>query len=69
MIGLFYLSSNAFMFSCIMLFEWFRWTSFFCYLWSSSLLVMLCVLADLFNQWYRQRQIDKWLREGDDDDD
>ena len=48
MIGMFYISSNAFMLSCIMLFECFRWTSFFCYLWSSSLVMILCVFVDAF---------------------
>ena len=69
MIGLFYLSSLAFMFSCIMLFDLFTWTAFYCYLWSASLLVMVGIALQLYQNWYRSRQIQKWIREGEDDDD
>ena len=69
MIGMFYISSNAFMLSCIMLFECFRWTSFFCYLWSSSLVMMLCVFVDIFHQWQRQREIERWISGEEDDED
>ena len=69
MIGMFYISSNAFMLSCIMLFECFRWTSFFCYLWSSSLVMMLCVFVDVFHQWQRQREIERWISGEEDDED
>ena len=69
MIGMFYISSNAFMLSCIMLFECFRWTSFFCYLWSSSLVMILCVFFDAFHQWQRQREIESWIRGEEDDED
>ena len=69
MIGMFYISSNAFMLSCIMLFECFRWTSFFCYLWSSSLVMILCVFVDAFQQWQRQREIERWIREEENDED
>lgn len=69
MIGLFYISSIAFMFSCIILFEYFSWTSFFCYLLGSSLLVMFSVLADIFKQWLMLREFERWIREGEEDDD
>lgn len=69
MIGMFYISSNAFMLSCIMLFECFRWTSFFCYLWSSSLVMILCVFVDAFHQWQRQREIERWISGEEDDED
>lgn len=69
MIGLFYLSSLAFMYSCIMLFDLFSWTAFFCYLWSASLLTMVGVAMQLFHNWYQARKLEKWLKEGEADDD
>lgn len=69
MIGLFYLSSLAFMYSCIMLFDLFSWTAFFCYLWSASLLTMVGVTMQLFQNWHQARKIEKWLKEGEADDD
>lgn len=69
MIGLFYMCSLAFLFSSNMIFELFSWNAFFCYMWSTSLIIMVIMVLETVYNWHQMRQLEKWTREGEEDDD